>query len=61
MVAGYLNSGPTSLPQSAIIVAAVLILTGLGTGSVLGWAVSMMSRTLRPSARWRSGPCPWSY
>jgi hypothetical protein len=41
LVAGYLNSGPASLLESAIIVAAVLVLTGLGVGSVLGWAVSM--------------------
>jgi hypothetical protein len=41
LVAGYLNSGPASLLQSAIVVAAVLALTGLGVGSVLGWAVSM--------------------
>ena len=41
VVAGYFNSGPGSLPQSAIAVAVVLILTGLGVGSVLGWAVSM--------------------
>jgi len=40
-LAGYLNSGPTSLLQSAVIVAGVLILTGLGLGSVLGWAVRM--------------------
>jgi MFS family permease len=41
LIAGYLNSGPGSLPQSAIVIAVVLILTGLGVGSVLGWAVSM--------------------
>jgi hypothetical protein len=39
LVAGCVNSGPTSLPQSAVIVAVVLILTALGIGSVLGWAV----------------------
>ncbi len=38
-VAGYLNAGPSSLPQSAVIVAVVLILTALGVGSVVGWAV----------------------
>jgi MFS family permease len=38
-VAGDLNAGPASLLQSAVVVAAVLILTGLGVGSVLGWAV----------------------
>jgi hypothetical protein len=41
LVAGYLDAGPGSLPQSAIIIVVVLILTGLGVGSVLGWAVSM--------------------
>ncbi len=40
-VAGYLNADPTSLLQSAVIVAVVLILTGLGVGSVLAWAVRM--------------------
>lgn len=39
LVAGYLNSGPGTLPQSAIVIAVVLLLTGLGVGSVLGWAV----------------------
>jgi hypothetical protein len=38
-VAGYVNAGAASLLQSAVIVAVVLILTGLGVGSVLGWAV----------------------
>jgi hypothetical protein len=38
-VAGYLNAGPASLLQSAVVVAVVLILTGLGVGSVLAWAV----------------------
>ena len=41
LVAGYLDAGAGSLPQSAIVIAVVLILTGLGVGSVLGWAVSM--------------------
>jgi hypothetical protein len=38
-VAGYVNAGAASLLQSAVIVAVVLILTGLGVGSMLGWAV----------------------
>lgn len=38
-VAGYLNAGAASVLQSVVIVAVVLILTGLGVGSVLGWAV----------------------
>jgi MFS family permease len=41
LVSGYFNADVTSLLQSAIIVAVVLALTGLGAGSVLGWAVSM--------------------
>ena len=41
LVAGYFGSDLTSLLQSAIIVAVVLALTGLGVGSVLGWAVRM--------------------
>jgi hypothetical protein len=38
-IAGYLNAGTASLLQSAVIVAVVLILTALGVGSVVGWAV----------------------
>src|ERR1700758_4647257 len=34
--------GTTQLPQEAIVVAAALILTGCGVGSVVGWAVRMM-------------------
>ena len=34
--------GATDLAQGAVVVAAVLILTGCGVGSVLGWAVRMM-------------------
>ncbi len=34
--------GPTRLPQEAVVVAAALILTGCGVGSVVGWAVRMM-------------------
>jgi hypothetical protein len=40
-IAGYINQGPTSLPETAIFVAVLLILTGCGVGSVLGWAVRM--------------------
>jgi hypothetical protein len=41
LVAGDFGSDLTSLVQSAIFVAVVLALTGLGVGSVLGWAVRM--------------------
>jgi hypothetical protein len=34
--------GPTQLAQEAVVVAAVLILTGCGVGSVVGWAVRTM-------------------
>jgi hypothetical protein len=34
--------GPTQLAQEAVVVGAVLILTGCGVGSVVGWAVRMM-------------------
>ena len=34
--------GATDLAQGAVVVAAVLILTGCGVGSVVGWAVRMM-------------------
>jgi hypothetical protein len=34
--------GPSQLVQEAVVVAAVLILTGCGAGSVVGWAVRMM-------------------
>lgn len=34
--------GPSQLVQEAVVVAAVLILTGGGAGSVVGWAVRMM-------------------
>ncbi len=39
---GITVGGPTELIQEAIVVAAVLILTGAGVGSVVGWAVRMM-------------------
>jgi hypothetical protein len=39
---GITVGGPTELIQEAIVVAAVLILTGCGVGSVVGWAVRMM-------------------
>ncbi|MDT5348870.1 MAG: hypothetical protein QOH91_2157 [Mycobacterium sp.] len=41
-ITGSFNAGTFQLPSVAIIVALVLILTGLGVGSVLGWAVKMM-------------------
>ena len=34
--------GPSQLAQEAVVVAVVLILTGCGAGSVVGWAVRMM-------------------
>lgn len=39
---GITVGGPTELIQEAVVVAAVLILTGCGVGSVVGWAVRMM-------------------
>src|SRR6516164_1032434 len=39
---GATVGGPTELAREAVVVAAVLILTGCGVGSVLGWAVRMM-------------------
>jgi hypothetical protein len=36
------TTGADQLPQQAVVVAAVLILTGCGIGSVVGWAVRMM-------------------
>ena len=39
---GITVGGPTELAQEAVVVAAVLILTGCGAGSVVGWAVRMM-------------------
>jgi hypothetical protein len=41
-LAGVFNAGPFQLSSVVIFVAVVLILTGLGVGSVLGWAVQMM-------------------
>jgi hypothetical protein len=38
-VAGLIDAGPTSLATTALGVAAILILTGCGVGSVLAWAV----------------------
>jgi hypothetical protein len=35
-------SGPSQLAQEAVVVAVVVILTGCGAGSVVGWAVRMM-------------------
>jgi hypothetical protein len=39
---GTTVGGPTQPAQEAVVVAAVLILTGCGVGSVVGWAVRMM-------------------
>ncbi len=41
-VAGVIDGGASSLPQTAIIIAVVFILTGCGVGSVVGWAMRMM-------------------
>jgi hypothetical protein len=35
-------TGPTQLLQEALVIVAVLILTGCGVGSVVGWAMRMM-------------------
>ena len=35
-------TGPSQLLQEAVVIVAVLILTGCGVGSVVGWAVRMM-------------------
>jgi MFS family permease len=40
--AGVAVAGVSQLSQDAIVVAAVLILTGSGVGSVVGWAIRMM-------------------
>jgi hypothetical protein len=39
---GAITDGASQLPQQAVVVAAVLILTGCGVGSVVGWAVRTM-------------------
>src|SRR5947209_9300078 len=39
---GAIVGGLGELPQHAVVVAAVLVLTGSGAGSVVGWAVRMM-------------------
>jgi hypothetical protein len=39
---GAIVGGPSQLPQEAIVVAVVLILTSCGAGAVVGWAVRMM-------------------
>jgi MFS family permease len=39
---GVAVAGVSQLSQDAIVVAAVLILTGSGVGSVVGWAIRMM-------------------
>jgi hypothetical protein len=38
---GVIESGPVQLTRDAVILAVVLLLTGSGVGSVLGWAVRM--------------------
>lgn len=40
-VAGVVDGGASSLPQTAIIIAVVFILTGCGFGSVFVWAMRM--------------------
>jgi hypothetical protein len=39
---GTATDGASQLPQDAAVIAVVLILTGCGVGSVVGWAVRMM-------------------
>jgi hypothetical protein len=39
---GTATGGASQLPQEAAVIAVVLILTGCGAGSVVGWAVRMM-------------------
>jgi len=39
---GTATDGASQLPQDAAVIAVVLILTGCGVGSVIGWAVRMM-------------------
>ena len=39
---GTATDGVSQLPQQAAVIAVVLILTGCGVGSVVGWAVRMM-------------------
>ncbi|WP_082978447.1 hypothetical protein [Mycobacterium sp. 1081908.1] len=39
---GAVVGGAAQLAQEAVVVAAVLVLTGCGVGSVVGWAVRMM-------------------
>jgi len=41
-IVGTTAGGPAQLAQEAVVVAAVLALTGCGVGSVVGWAVRMM-------------------
>jgi len=42
VVAGVIDAGPGQLREIAVVVAVVLILTGCGVGSVVGWAVRMV-------------------
>jgi hypothetical protein len=41
VVSGIIESGPIQLTRDAVVVGLVLLLTGCGVGSVLGWAVRM--------------------
>ena len=41
-IVGTTAGGPAQLAQEAVVVAAVLMLTGCGVGSVVGWAVRTM-------------------
>ena len=41
-IVGTTAGGPAQLAQEAVVVAAVLVLTGCGVGSVVGWAVRTM-------------------
>ena len=41
VIAALFDEGPGELVQTAVVVLAVLILTGCGVGSVLGWATRM--------------------
>lgn len=41
VITDVIEAGPVQLSWAAVIVAVVLILTGCGVGSVLGWAVRM--------------------
>jgi hypothetical protein len=42
IIAGVIDAGPARLVDTAIVVGGLLILTGCGVGSVVGWAMRMM-------------------